>query len=401
MKLPVERLLVVSHVDHYRHDGTLYAYGPYAREIDIWADLFPTVLIAAPLRYAAPPADAAAFTRVNIDVLPQLETGGITVQAKLLQILALPVHTWSLASAMMRADALHVRCPGNLGLLGACLGPLLCRYRVAKYAGQWNGRPGEPWSYRLQRRVLGSRWWGGPVTVYGDWPRQPRHVVPFFTSVLTERQTCRARHAVATPKTGGVAPLRVLHVGRLSAEKNVDVLLSSVALLQRGGTPIQCAIVGEGPERARLESLTGRLGLRDSVTFEGGIPFDRVLDFYERSDVLVLASETEGWPKAILEAMAFGVICVGSCRGAVPQMLGDGRGFVVPPGDCDALAGTLRHIAAWPAGVDQMRGRAAAWAQQYTLEGLRDALGRLLAARWRIPVGRWVGPTLAGPGGAP
>ena len=82
-----------------------------------------------------------------------------------------------------------------------------------------------------------------------------------------------------------------------------------------------------------LQKLASERGVLDRVHFAGGVEFDQVFDFYEQSHVLVLASETEGWPKAIAEAMACGVVCVGSDRGLVPWMLGEGRGFTVEPGD--------------------------------------------------------------------
>jgi glycosyltransferase involved in cell wall biosynthesis len=103
--------------------------------------------------------------------------------------------------------------------------------------------------------------------------------------------------------------------------------------------------------------------------------------------VLVLASETEGWPKAIAEGMAFGLICIGSDRGFVPEMLGEGRGIALCPGDEAALTGALRQIASSPASYEAMRVRAAAWAQKYTLEGLRDSLRDLLTERWGMPPG--------------
>src|ERR1035441_5054943 len=87
----INRLLIVSHVYHYRHEGAIYAYGPYTREIDIWADLFPEVRIASPLRNEVPPKDCLPFTRSNISMIPQMETGGDCFGAKLKQIALLPV----------------------------------------------------------------------------------------------------------------------------------------------------------------------------------------------------------------------------------------------------------------------------------------------------------------------
>src|SRR6202051_4247555 len=67
------RLGVVSNVVHYAPREGLHAYGPYARELDIWADLFEEVTILGPCRNTRPPGDAVAFTRRNIKIVPQKE----------------------------------------------------------------------------------------------------------------------------------------------------------------------------------------------------------------------------------------------------------------------------------------------------------------------------------------
>lgn len=380
MRMRPRRLLVVSHVVHYCHDGRLHAFGPYSREIDRWAALFEHVTIAAPCRRAPPPFDALPFEATNLAIASQRETGGTTFRAKVAQLLALPALVWTLAAAMRRADAIHVRCPGNLGLLGSVLAPLFSRYVVAKYAGQWSAYPGEPWTERLQRAILRSRWWRGPVTVYGHWPDQPAHVVPFFTSVLTDAQVERAR--VATSRHLPSAAPRVLYVGRLDSVKNVDVLLAALAHLKAEGIDLDADIVGDGPERTALEQQAVAANLAGRVTFHGAVDLSRVLDYYERADVLVLASEAEGWPKAIAEAMTFGLVCIGADRGLVPKMLGDGRGLVVPPRDLPALAAALRQIAAAPERYQPMRRKAAQWAQRFSLDQVAHALRGMLAERW-------------------
>jgi glycosyltransferase involved in cell wall biosynthesis len=375
------RLLVITSVIHYEWQGQVFSYGPYAREIDIWADLFSGVGIAAPLRRDVPPGDCAPFTRQNITIEPQKEVGGNTFYSKLKLMVSLPGMAWNLSRAIRRCDAVCVRCPGNLGFLGVLLAPLFSRHLVAKYAGQWNGYPGESMSVRLQRYLLGSRYWKGPVTVYGKWPGQKAHVVPFFTSTMTREQVERASAVASTRQATSV--LKILFVGRLSVAKNVDTLIDALSILKVQGRPFLCSIVGEGPERSKLEARAREYGLSDAVRFTSGVTYECVLRHMEQSDVLVLASDTEGWPKAIAEGMAHGLICIGSDRGFVPEMLGDGRGFVIPARDVHKLAEKLADIAADPEGFDAMRRRAAAWARPYSIEGLRDSLAELLATYWK------------------
>ncbi len=342
-------------------------------------------MIAAPLREEAPAGDCAVLDRPRISIDPQPEAGGESFADKLRLLATAPLMMGRLMRTFRKVDAIHIRCPGNLGLLGTLLAPLFSRRLIAKYAGQWTSYPGEASSVRFQKRLLSSRWWRGPVTVYGEWPGQSAHVIPFFTSVLDAAQVSRAR--LASERKELRTPLRVLYVGRLSVSKNVDTLIEALPAVRLRGYDMRCAIVGDGPERTRLNALSQRLGINDAVEFAGGVDFDRVLRYLEGSDVLVLASETEGWPKAIAEAMAFGLVCVGSNRGLIPQMLGDGRGLLVNPRDVSGLADTLAGIAAAPGEYVEMSRRAAAWAQRFSLDGLRDALSSLMATWWGVKPG--------------
>lgn len=378
----LQRLLIVSSVIHYRHDGRLFAYGPYAREIDIWADLFPEIAIAAPCREGLPLGDCLSFTRENIIIIPQLETGGTTLRAKLTQILLLPWLVWGLIRAMWQADAIHVRCPGNLGLLGIVLARLFSKYRVAKYSNQWNSYSGAPYSYRFQRWLLRSPWWGAPVTVYGNWPDQPPQVIPSFTSMMTKTQVTHATKVAACKRID--LPLRVLFSGRLLRAKRAHVLLDAIQLATNNGLPLELTVVGDGPERAILEKRAKDLSIADSVTFVGGIPFDQSLRWYEWAHVLVLPSLSEGWPKVIAEAMSYGLACIAVNHGQIPAMLND-RGIMLQRGTSEEIADALQRIASHQEEATRMAQRAAAWAQSYSLEGLRDELAGLLTHWWGIP----------------
>ena len=381
----VRTICVVSSVVHHRHEGRLFAFGPYAREIDAWADLFEGVCISAPASDAAPPGDALPFLRPNIRLDPLPRTGGDRCGLKAAQLFQLPHLVWLLARSMRSADAVHVRCPGNVGLLGALLGPLCSNYRIARYAGQWNGYAGEPLSVRLQRGVLGSRWWNAPVTVYGSWPGQASHVVPFFTSMMTADQV-RAAVSIAPHKTleGG---LRVVYSGRLVPVKRVDALIQALALARDSGVACELALVGDGPERAALERLAVELGLGGAVRFAGAIELDQVMRWYAWGNCLVLPSQhSEGWPKAVAEAMCHGLLCMAVDHGQMRSML-EGRGVLLADGSPREIADALANVAADP-GIHQALARAGCeWSGRYSLDGLRLELGRLLETAWGVRLG--------------
>lgn len=376
------KLLITSHVVHYQWEGKLYAFGPYAREIEIWADLFDEVVIASPLYQGEePPGDSLEIVARNVTMSPQHEGGGDAVWPKIKLALRTPWVMLQLANEMRKADAIHVRLPGNLGFFGAMLAPMFSDKLVAKYAGPWPDLPGESLSEIWQKKLLRSSWWKGPVTMYGDWPNLPKHVVPFLPSMLSEQQLQRGLAAAARRKPTDT--LRIVFTGRLSFAKQVNTLIKSVANVRAQGKKIELRVVGDGAERQRLEKLTDELKVRDIVTFTGGVPFEQVLEELENADCLVLASYLEGFGKSIAEAMCFGLIVVGPNTGIGAQLLA-GRGFTASPGSTQELTDILSTICDSPDRFQLLRDKAVAWAQRFTLEGLGTMIQDLLEEHWKL-----------------
>ncbi|TDY51159.1 hypothetical protein C7445_101159 [Alicyclobacillus sacchari] len=128
---------------------------------------------------------------------------------------------------------------------------------------------------------------------------------------------------------------------RLDPVKNLDVLIQSVAKFPE--VDVHLCIAGDGRERAALEALTDRLGVRDRVHFLGFL--ESLEDFYGALDVHVLPSRSEGAPTSVLEAGFYGAANVGSDIPALRRMLLDGQaGEIVPVGDAQALATALRRL---------------------------------------------------------
>lgn len=136
-----------------------------------------------------------------------------------------------------------------------------------------------------------------------------------------------------------VAPIgdRGLFLGRLSAEKGVDVLLR--ALVQLGDPPFE--IAGDGPEAGRLQARAAALGLRN-VRFLGLIPADAVPAAIDRARYVTFPSTwDENAPLAALEAMGRGRPIIASAVGGLPELAENGRGRLCVAGDSEALADAI------------------------------------------------------------
>lgn len=193
-----------------------------------------------------------------------------------------------------------------------------------------------------------------------------------YTAEVASRRLGPLRRPVAVVSPGidlgrgaatGASPVRepdhVLFVGRLVPGKGAEVLLEAFRALLARRPAARVTIVGDGSERAALEQRTR--DVTGSVDFRGALPPGAVADLLRRASVVAVPSTApEGLSLVALEAMAHGALVVATACGGLAETMRHGEnGFVVPPGDVDALATTLDEALTAAAGPRGERLRAA------------------------------------------
>ncbi|HYH23108.1 MAG TPA: glycosyltransferase family 4 protein [Azospirillum sp.] len=146
-------------------------------------------------------------------------------------------------------------------------------------------------------------------------------------------------------------PLRALYHGTLKQhQKRVLDLPRIVAAAAARGVPVHLTIAGGGPDEAALAAAAAPLIERGLIRLAGVVPHDTIVALLEEADVYLLASEFEGMPNALLEAMAHGCVPVATRTGSgIPQIVRDGvNGWLVPIGDIGAFADRLAALHAAP-----------------------------------------------------
>ncbi|MCL7453936.1 MAG: glycosyltransferase family 4 protein [Anaerolineae bacterium] len=177
-------------------------------------------------------------------------------------------------------------------------------------------------------RVWRAKGYQGPMAVIPQFGIDPQAMSP--ATGVQQRQAAGRGFIVG-------------YVGRLVAEKGVDLLLEALSGLE--GT-WRAYIQGSGPERDALQAQARQLGLGQRVSFDEWIPSAQMPGYYRQLDVLVLPSRTrpnwkEQFGRVLVEAMACGVPVVGSDSGEIPNVIGD-AGLVFPEDDAAALR---QHLA--------------------------------------------------------
>lgn len=337
------RLLIVSHTAHHVRDGEIVGWGATIREIDHLAGVFSHVTHIATMHDGPAPDSAIPYAARNVELKPVRPSGGGGLRAKLGILGVAPAFVRLFLREVRTADVIHVRCPSNISMMAVVLlafirptGP-----RWAKYAGNWSPDGREPWSYTFQRWWLRTRKHRGVVTVNGRWPGQQPYIHSFVNPCLTDDEVNEGRAAAAGKDIA--APVRLVFVGRVEEEKGVGRAIQVVEHLRSRGIAATFDIVGDGPERASFEEQAARANLMDRVVFHGWIPRPELPAIYARAHIMLFPSRaSEGWPKVLTEAMAYGVVPVCGSVSSIPQYLEQfGVGRACPPADTAGMADAI------------------------------------------------------------
>jgi glycosyltransferase involved in cell wall biosynthesis len=375
------KLLIISAMPHYTRDGVVVGWGPTVNELDHLATLFDEIRHVCAMHSSPAPMTALPYVARNITMIPLPATGGATLRDKLSILSRTPRYLLTILCELRKADIVHVRCPANVSLLAILLLSLRLKpsRRWVKYAGNWQPKGYEPWSYRFQRWWLDMNLHRGLVTVNGSWPRQPAHVRPFLNPCLgaTELEDGCVAHARKCLKE----TCRIVFAGRLETEKGAGRVIDIVARLRSRGLSVHADLVGDGAERPLFEARVRELGLSSTITFHGWLPRPALNPLYKAAHFMLLPSTcSEGWPKVLSEAMAFGVVPIASTVSSIPQLLAEFRtGRAIPAGDIDKYADAIQAFATNPEMWLDHSLKAVQAARRFSYTHYLEAVSKLLA----------------------
>ena len=140
------------------------------------------------------------------------------------------------------------------------------------------------------------------------------------------------------------------HVSNFSIIKNVSWIVrafdAALRLRRVGSIQFKLLLVGDGPTRKAAEELAQQLGISNDVVFVGTVPYEQIREIVSQGDVLLMASDAEGCPRVVLEAMAEGKPVIGTNVDGLNEVINDGHtGQLCPPGDLQFYAATILGFA--------------------------------------------------------
>ncbi|WP_366184767.1 glycosyltransferase [Flavobacterium ovatum] len=371
------KFAIITHVPHIHEENQYYAYAPYVREMNIWEKYVDEITIVAPLVKKERTAIECVYKHpiIKLKVIPDFDV--LSIVAVLKTVLKLPKLIWIIFQTMRQTDHIHLRCPGNVGLL-ACFVQILFpnKIKTAKYAGNWDPKSKQPWSYCMQKWILNNSFLtrNMQVLVYGEWQNQSKNIKPFFTATYSELEK-----TTFVPKESK-SKINFVFVGTLVKGKNPLYAIQLVERLHRNGYNVYLDLYGEGVERSILEKYISDQQLDEFIQLRGNQKKEVLKTAYQQSHFVVLPSLSEGWPKAIAEGMFWGCVPLATNVSCIPNMLEDGRRGVILKMNLDYDSLQVKTVLENQNIFDTKSCKALEWSQKYTLEIFENEIKKIIHA---------------------
>ncbi len=337
-------LCIISHTEHYKDEsGNIKAWGSTVTEINHLLEIFDRIIHVAPLHQGTPPPSSLPYIDdERIDFIPLKPSGGLGLQ-KLSILWTAFSNLKKIQKAIQHADILQFRAPTGMGIYVL---PYLKWFNSkpywVKYAGNWMD-PQMPLGNRFQKywllKYLESK---TRVTYNGNWEDRPQFIA-FHNPCYTLKDYQQAKSALDQKSDDLKEGAVLCFVGALNAHKGVPLILEALKQKPKDLLIKDIHFVGGGPDREDYESVAKEL---DVVTyFHGFLPKNQVHQILAKSDALLLPSRSEGFPKVVGEAMAYGCVPITSNVSCMEDYINDGEnGFLLHDLNASALLNSLKKL---------------------------------------------------------
>lgn len=368
---------IITHVVHTKNHDSFYGYAPYINEMNLWLKHVDKVVIVAPLKKYETTAIHQKYNHNAIEFLEVPEFSLTSFKAILKTILQLPVLVFTIFKAMKSANHIHLRCPGNMGLLGSLVQILFPnKSKTAKYAGNWDANSKQPISYKLQKMILSNTFLTKKmqVLVYGEWKNQTKNIKSFFTATYSDSEKTEV------PSKSLNHTIKFLFVGSLTKGKQPIYAIKIVENLKQFGHNVKLSIYGTGKEENSLLNYIEDKNLHEFVFLKGNIDKDAIKLIYQESHFLLLPSKSEGWPKVVAEAMFWNCLPIASKVSCIPNMLDFGSRGILLENDLEIDVNAVSELIGNEKLYNAKTNAALNWSRNFTIDKFESEIKKLVTS---------------------
>ena len=366
-------LVVITLAPTLTINNKLSAYAPYVKEMNLWFNYSDKVTIVSPTKYSKKIL-TTPFERQDIEIVAIPFLTFNSLKKAFVSFFKLPLLFWKIYNQMRKADHIHLRCPGNIGLIGSVV--QICfpkKVKTAKYAGNWDPEAKQPLSYKIQKWLLQNTFLTKKMTVlvYGAWQNQSKNIKSFFTATYRDVQKTIERPTFLNS-------YNIVFIGTLSSGKRPLYAIQFIEELIKKNIKVRLDIYGDGIERENIEEYIQSHKLENHITLHGNCSSDVITKAYKISHFMILPSKSEGWPKVVAEAMWWGCIPIVTPVSCVPWMLDYGKRGILLNMNINKDVSSFITLIKDSKQLETISKQAQNWSQGYTLDHFETEIQTLL-----------------------
>lgn len=369
------KFLVISSAPFIRKSDGIYAYSPYVKEMEVWQKYVDKIAFSCP--FWEKEGDLL-ITKIPFKIDKIYELKEFNFKSFFNALKSIPIlfiNCIILFKSIYNSDVIHLRCPGNIGLLASFIQIFFPhKKKTVKYAGNWDSKAKQPLSYKIQKWILSTTLLtkNMQVLVYGEWENQSKNIKPFFTATYSQSEIIEIEPRNLNGK------INMIFVGMLSKGKQPLYAIKITEELKKQNFDVELSIYGDGSERIILEEYINSKELNSYIVLKGNTERESMKKIYQESHCIILPSKSEGWPKVVAEAMFWGCLPIATPISCVPNMLGFGkRGILLN----EKVATDIEAISSLLSNQDEYNKKIKEginWSRQFTIDKFEREIKNIL-----------------------
>lgn len=380
------RLAVLSHKVCWPSENSPSGYatdGGFPIQMHAMSELFDETRLLVPVEQRKHASGELPLSGRRLSVVPLVTPKGRNLSRKLLLPLWLVKSLSTVIGEIWRADAVHTPIPGDIGTIGLLVALILRKPLLIRHCGNWFVRRTAAeyfWRWILEltagdRTVVLAT--GGATTPPSAKNLSVRWI---FSTSLRERELKEC----AAPRTGfPESGPRLIIAARQERAKGTGAVIESLPLLEERYPNISLDVVGDGDALPEFRMTAKNCGVAHRVRFHGKLDHAGVMSLLRDADIFCFPTvSSEGFPKAVLEALACGLPVVTTRVSVLGELIGAGGGMLLDDATPVEVANGIRWCLADERRYQMLSSAAIHTASEYSLEKWRDTIGSLLIPRW-------------------
>ena len=384
------KLVVVSHKPCWPSAESPSGYatdGGFPAQMRVISELFDQTTLVVPVYTVPAPESTMPLAGHNLSVFPLDLPRGVGQTRRWSLIPWIPRNLPRIWRAVHRAEAVHTPIPGDIGLFGVLFSLLQRKRLFIRHCGAWHRS--DRFILRLYiwllERIAGEK---NVVFATGGDEQAPSQRNPAIRWIFSTTMSAVDMKAIPPkePWHRDHGPLRLITVARQEPGKNTDQTIRALPALLEHYPDVMLDVVGNGTALPALKQLATELRLSERVIFHGYLNREGVMNALSRSHIFCFPTESEGFPKAVHEALAWGLPVVSTPVSVLSSLISDQNGILLDDTEPETIAAAVKSLMADELRLAEMVRNTQATAQKYSLECWRDSIGETLRAAWKEPL---------------